>query len=157
IGLLAGVAFALMHLYVSDAQGAAPWWSWPVFAGVLVVLASLCQALLTNMTYAEVSQLRPARWADGTARLPRTLLHIVLANVVVFGLTLTALVLLRQAPERFYDWYLERYGQVNLETYRDLVALAAFLGELLLWPVLAFGLLLSPLVVVEEQSAFRAL
>lgn len=156
-GLLAGAAFALMYLYIAHVRGEAPWWSWPVFGGVVLLAGSACQVLLTQMTYAEVSQLRPARWRDGLIRFPLAWCHVVLANAIVFGLTVSALVFLRLGPEQFRDWYMAQYGEARLEAFRDLVAVGSFLGELLLWPVLAFGLLLAPLVIVEDRSAPLAL
>ncbi len=156
-GLLTGAAFALMYLIVADPELGAPWWGWLVFGGVVAFAASVCQTLLTQMTYAEVTQLRAARWEDARARLPRSLFQVYLANLIVFGATLAALWLLRHGPEQFQPWYVARYGEERLEAYRDLIAVGAFLGELLLWPVLGFGLLLAPLIVVEECSAPRAL
>lgn len=156
-GLFLGLAVAVMYLIVNDPQSELLWWGWPAFGLVIVFLTAVCQALLLQITYAEVSHLRPARWKDGQIGLIGHVFHIMLANGVVFGLVCTALVLLRQWPEHFPDWYRARYNLDHLATFRDVVGVTAFLGELLLWPILSLGLLLGPLVVVENGSAFSAL
>ncbi len=157
IGLLLGLALAIQYLLVMDRSSPATWWSWLIFGSVAVVLVALGQCVLTRMTYAEVSQLQPARWGDGLARLPGTWLNVALADLLVFGVAAGGLVALRMLPEQFHGWYLEQYGADGIEVARDVAGVGAFLGELLLWPVLGFALLLAPLVVVEDQSAFGAL
>src|SRR5262245_24505210 len=78
-GLLLGMASAIMYLVATDPQAPNPWWTWLIYGGAMVLFTTLCQAVLIQMTYGEISHLRPARWQDGMTGLPGNLLNIALA------------------------------------------------------------------------------
>jgi len=153
-GLLGGGACVAADLVESQLEG--PWLAW-AGAGLLCwLILAFCGALLTQMTFVEVSRLRPARWAETTAGLGRHVFRLAIAQLLVGGTTVTALLLLRQAP----SWVM---GASAIEAWAGAewpaaaLTAAALVLQVFLWPVLGFTLLLAPVILIEECSTFQGL
>ncbi len=156
IAALAGVGCGLAFAVAAFAQH---WVDWPVLPWVLaglvcVVFVAWCAALLTQMTFVEVSQLRPARWAEATTALGLAFLRLVIALLLVGGITIVALGLLRATPTWATD--LTSSGEWELWPGALVTALALVL-QVVLWPLLGFILLLAPVILIEERSLIRSL
>jgi hypothetical protein len=134
-----------------------PWLPQAIAAGGLLIIAVICDILLTQMTYTELSRLRPARWVEARAGLFRFSIRLLLAALIAGGGAILAIVLLRRLPSALMPQ--ESPDSSNL--VRDFAAeglrLAALLIEVVCWPVLGFTLLLGPVIVVEESPVVTAL
>jgi hypothetical protein len=120
---------------------------WAVVAVVLLAVAAVSGALLTKMTYLELSRLRPARWKRTRVGLLPNILRLAFLYLVTGGLAVLAIVALRLLP----SWPFDSTGT------REAVTAAAVVLEVALWPVVALSLLVGPVVVVEECSVPAAL
>jgi hypothetical protein len=157
--MIAALAGFLGGVAVAGATLAQEWVKWPglswVVAGLVCIgILAWCTALLTQMTFVEVSQLRPARWAEATTALGRPFWQLVIALLLVGGVTITALAFLRFTPA----WAVERMARGEWEPWLSalVTALALFL-QALLWPVLGIMLLLAPVILIEERSLIPSL
>jgi hypothetical protein len=126
---------------------------WAVVAAVLLAAAAVSGALLTRMTYLELSRLRPARWKRSRVHLVRNALGLALGFLVTGGVALLAILGLRLLPA----WLLDGSGWDWPAGTRHAVAVAAVVLEVALWPVVALSLLLGSGLIVEECSLPRAL
>jgi hypothetical protein len=155
-GLLLGCCLALHHLGLLDGTLG----GWPMArlaAGVLLGLgAATAAAILTRLTFVEVSRLRPARLREGLAGAGALTCRIILGQIIVVGSVVVVLLLLSRVPV----W-------VPLEA-ESAPPLAALLGNGLavvasqglavaLWPLFGLSLLLGPILAVEGGSAWSAL
>ncbi len=131
------------------------WIIWLVAGLVLLALAAVSTALLTQMTFVELSRLRPARRQEALAGLGRNSVRLMVCQALVAGSVLLVLAGLQALPR----WILAN----DLEGPRVpefLAAAATVLGlvlEVLLCPILGLALLLGPIVIIEECSSFRAI
>jgi hypothetical protein len=127
-----------------------PWLPWVVAGLVVVLIGALCSALLTQMTFVEVSRLRPARGSETTANLGRHLGRLGTVQLLVGGTAVAAILCLHWLPA----WLPEAEAPEALAGVLTAVALVL---QVLLWPVVGFALLLAPLVVIEEGSVVQTL
>ncbi|HVS36746.1 MAG TPA: hypothetical protein VMS17_14390, partial [Gemmataceae bacterium] len=153
-GLAAGLILAAPQLPMLPFESAAPWARW-IAAGFLVLLiVTATAAVLTRMTFLELSKMRPARWGEGFTGMLGTTLRIIVAQLLTAGVAGGAIVLLRLLP----GWLLDQH--VGGAASDGLAAAATAIGmilELALWPIIGFALLLPPIFVVERCSIGRAL
>lgn len=134
-----------------------PWpWLPAVAAGLgFVVVASVCVALLTQMTVIELSRFRPASLREARAGLGRHVGRLLPALLLVTGLVLGLIVLLRWLPgELVADPGEDAAGT---PVFAGAVAVLGLLIEVVLWPLLGFALLLGPAAVVDEGTTGRTL
>ncbi|MCI0463618.1 MAG: hypothetical protein L0Z62_42325 [Gemmataceae bacterium] len=153
--IAAGVGLTLAALWVvlqfvrpgQELWAPLPW----LGAGVLALgVMALGACLITQITFVELSQLRPATRGEVRARLARNALRLWLALLVVVGLT----GLLIAGLGWLQDWLTEQgFSQLVV----GIVMALRLVLAVILWPVLALSLLLAPIVVIEECSALRAL
>ena len=153
-GLCLGILLAAGRFFAPTLVGPRAPLAWCLLAAALVVVA-LMDTLLSQMTYVELSRLRPARWRETLAGLRRFTLRVAVALGLVGGGVLGLIALLRWLP----PWLLS--GGVETRSPWEAVAMVsvifAILLEVALWPILVFVLLLTPLLVVEECSVWSAL
>jgi hypothetical protein len=133
-------------------------WLFSLVAGFLLLLvASVAGALLAQLTFIELSQLRPARSGEGSLHLGRNVLRLLVCHLVIVGLIAGMLAELASLP----GWALAQTEPDWLVEAREGLActavVAQVLFQLLLWPLLLCALQLGPIVVVEEYGAGRAL
>jgi hypothetical protein len=122
----------------------------------VLLVGSVAMALLTRMTFVEVSRLRPARWSEALKGLFGLSFRISLAQLVVAGNTLLILELLRILPGYFLnDDPLNGVAPPNLTA--TVAAIFAMVAELLQWPVFGLAFLLAPILTVEGCSIGTAL
>lgn len=150
-GVLCAVAFAV------DAPADVWYLRPPLWAAcVAALLVVIAQVLITQMSYTELSQLRPATWGEAATGLVRNTLRVgscyLLAAVALAG----GVWLLRAAPEYAAAWLSPaRFGELTAVA-REFLGVVALLTEALLWAVCLFVPLFGPVVVVEEASASSA-
>jgi hypothetical protein len=137
-----------------------PWpWSLEVAiatALVLLVMGSVANAFLTQLTYIELSRLRPPRWAEASPGLGRYSLRLVLALLATAGVAGAIIALLRWFPDQLTATNLVDPFKVIVDVAAPMIKVLAFLVELVLWPILVFTMLLGPVVVIEECSTVQA-
>lgn len=126
-------------------------------AGVIVLLVVVFEVgLLNQLTYLELSQLRPARWREGLADLGYLTFRLLLAylllllvvSLVVGGLLWLSFFLLAASDSGGNPW------QAGAAVTAGVLSL---LGMVLLLPLFCVSLLLGPVLVVENCSAWKAL
>jgi hypothetical protein len=168
IAVLAGFLTSLIVVFLSQAEDVThelevaygPVIAWVVvgaFGLAAVVLAAVCVCLVTQMTYVELCRLRPARWAEARTRLGPNALNLTLSSVILVGLLLGAILSVRELPGWLLTgstWPAEWSARVSVAS--GAAALGVIL-EVILWLLLILGLLLPPVVVVEECNFLVAL
>jgi hypothetical protein len=128
--------------------------AWAALA--LLVVGSIATALLTRMTFVEVSRLRPAKWREAFTGLAGLSIRLSIAQLVVTGNTLLVVELLRVLPAYFlYENPLQNV--VPAEVIGTVAVIAAMGAEVLQWPVFGLSLLLAPILAVEGSSIGTAL
>jgi hypothetical protein len=146
------VLAAVSPLPITDlgAWGGAP--AWCLAAAALVVAAAV-DAVLTRMTYVELSRLRPAGWGESLGGLAGLALRLAVAAGLVLAVVIGLIVLLRWLPY----WVLAagQPGEVPRQTAVDVLVVGTILAEVALWPFFALALLLGPIFVVEDCSVVR--
>jgi hypothetical protein len=119
-------------------------------------VGSVATALLTRMTFVEVSRLRPARWSEAFKGLIGLSFRLAFAQLVVAGNTLLILELLRVLPGYFLNADpLEGNAPHGLTAM--LAAIVAMIAEVVQWPVFGLSFLLAPILTVEGCSIGAAL
>lgn len=155
-----GVAAGLLAAFAGSLSGYLPQpWALGMWVGlglVLLVIGSVGNILLTQMTYVELCRLRPARWSEARGGLVRYSMRLFTAMMVFAGGTGLAIWLVRQFPGELAAVLeaqdLKTVGALTMPA----ATVLAMLVEIVLWPVLGFTLLLGPVVVIEEGSIFGA-
>lgn len=137
---------------------AAPWGylARGVTALVVLVLISRSVTLLTQATFLELSLLRPPRWPELSHHLGRNCWRLTITSLLLLTLLGGLLALVRWLP----GWLTLEENGWPAELSEILAGSALLLQvalEVILLPLLAFALLLAPIVVVEESPIFRAL
>lgn len=130
-----------------------PVWMKVTVGAVLLLITAACTSLLTQMNYVELCRLRPAHWHEARTRWFRNFFHLTLAGLVVVGGILCVIYGLRQLP----GWLLSRPEYTAQEFVPAVAAVACLLLEVVLVMLLAFSLLLAPIVVIEECTFVGAL
>jgi hypothetical protein len=124
----------------------------------VLLVGSLATALLTRMTFVEVSRLRPARWSETVKGLGGLSFRLAFAQLVVAGNTLLILELLRVLPGYFLIPGADPLeGSAPAGLTATIAAIVAMVGELLQWPVFGLSFLLAPILTVESCSIGTAL
>jgi hypothetical protein len=131
-------------------QAAVPWAAFT--AGLLIVLA-VGHAVLMQMTFLELSHLRPARRAEITVGLVRNIFRVALAYLAVAGSAVLCFAVLRWFPA----WLQHESGWKVPALAHDALVVVALILEVSLWPVLASALLLGAVLVVEDCPLRAAL
>lgn len=124
--------------------------AWAVVAAAL--LAVVAQVLVTQMTYTELSELRPATWAEAVAGLLRHSMRVLACYAVAAGALAAGVWLCRAAPAYASEWI----GPARLGEFapvaREFLDVVTLLIEAMIWAVCLFVPLFGPVVVVEEAS-----
>jgi hypothetical protein len=156
-GLVSSVVLALAESELGGAAGSWRILRWGLAFLALAPVAAVVTALLTQMTYVELSRLRPARWDEARAGLKRFAARLTLAYLLVGSVMVLDLVGVRNLP----SWLLRANEAEGWAWFREAAVAAAtvlaLLLEVILWPLLGFALLLGPVVVIEECSVGAAL
>jgi hypothetical protein len=148
LGLLVGLGSAL---YGGLVVGADPPWSGAgvIAIGVCVLLGyCLVTSLITQMTFIELSRLRPARTRELRAGLARHTAQLALAHLLVGGTLFLVLLTLQRLP----PWLTSADGLNLPEALLAPVIALRLVWEVAFWPMWASLLLFGPIAVVEECS-----
>jgi hypothetical protein len=154
--LILGVVLALFRSGFVNLEALGYGLSATVTAGGLLLVFALSSALLLQLSYVEVTLLRPARWAEGFKGLISQTFRLVLGFLLVLG----GLVLVLGGLVCLIVWLLS-----NLEppwgAYRLIGAatagVAVVLGCLALLALFFVNLLLGPILIAERCSIWKAL
>lgn len=156
-GILSGVALAFARtLSRSPALEGRPVTWLAAGLGILIVCA-LCNTLLAQMTFVELSRLRPAKWSEATAGLLGLSIRVLAVYLVAAALPLVAIRLVRALPGMLLATTRPSGLAATGQTGADVVTVMALLLEVILWPLLSFAFLVAPVIVVEEHSVLVAL
>jgi hypothetical protein len=150
-GVLGGAIVATAGTFSVLLGSIWPWLPHCVAAAGLLLVGVVCTVLLTQMTYTELSRLRPAYWSEARAGLLKFSTRLLIAFLIAGGSAVLAILLLRRLPQFLFS----ADGQRPLAV--DSLKVLALLIEVVLWPVVGFTLLLGPVIVVEESSVLTAL
>lgn len=122
----------------------------------VLLVSSVATALLTRMTFVEVSRLRPSRWKESFKGLGGLSFRLAVAQLVVTGNALLVIELLRLLPGFFLiEDPLIEVAPVGLAA--TIAVVAAMAAEVAQWPVFGLSLLLAPILAVEGCSIGTAL
>jgi hypothetical protein len=125
-------------------------------AVAVLLVGSMATALLTRMTFVEVSRLRPARWSEAFKGFFGLSLRLAIAELVIAGNTLLILEVLRILPGYFLNSDpLEGYVAKGLTA--NIALIVAMIAEVMQWPVFGLSFLLAPILTVENCSIGTAL
>jgi hypothetical protein len=154
-GLIIGFVFALFRLTYIELETLGSGTGWALAGGALLLVGAACIGLLTQLTYVELSQLRPAKWSEGFIRMGRLTVRVALVQVLVVGLLVGLGVLLHWLARS------QPAARGTLLGWTDIAAVASLLGALLaevaLVPLFCLSLLLAAILVVENCSIWKAL
>jgi hypothetical protein len=154
--LLLGLLFAFAPLNPLDFSQQRGSLDRALVALAVLVVGSVATALLTRMTFVEVSRLRPARWGEALGGVFGLSFRLGLAQLVVTGNTLLILEVLRILPKDFLDGALSR-SVVSPQVAATVAAIVAMVAEVLQWPIFGLSLLLAPILAVEGYPIGTAL
>jgi hypothetical protein len=148
-GFSALIIAIVPNLHTPD-QGLWRWLPTLVAASMVFIGVVMAGVLLTQMTYTELSRLRPSTWAEARSLLARFSARLfVCAGITagVIGGSLWALHVWTPAEigARLSSW-------LKPEITVPVISVIMLFLELVLWAVLPFTLLLGPIVVIEEGS-----
>jgi hypothetical protein len=133
-------------------------WSWGIWAGVVLGLVAVFAAsnvLLTQMTYIELSRLRPARWPEARLRWGIFSFRLFVTFLTIAAGTSLAIWALRQLPDLLVTWESIQNWEEIRQFGLPILTVLVLLLEMVLWPVLGFSLLLGPVVVIEEGTLLQ--
>jgi hypothetical protein len=120
-------------------------------AGLAVLIdTAIASALLTQMTFVELSHSRPPRWIDAKAGMGQNVTRLALTYLLVIGVPLLIFFLLPLVPKKLFP-----AGGTGVEMVTGVVMIVELILLVVLGPLLGFSLLLGPVLVVEDLPAGR--
>jgi hypothetical protein len=151
LGVLLGLAGAFQgwtaHVH--------PSWEWLGNGAVgLAVLLAFCllSALLTQITFVELSRLRPARAREIRSGLGRHTMQIACAQISGSGLILAVSLTLMYLP----GWLQSANGPAWPDALIAPLIVLSVVWEVVCWPLWTLLLLFAPIAVIEEGSLWRS-
>jgi hypothetical protein len=153
LGVFLGLGAAI---YVGLIVPIEPPWSWigTIVLGVSLLLGfCLATALITQITFIELSRLRPARSREIRAGLARHTVQLWLAHFLVFGSLVVVFLTLEKLP----SWLLSPEGPGWREAFVAPLIVLRQIAAVGFWPLWSLLLLLGPIAVIEECSYLRAI
>jgi hypothetical protein len=133
----------------------------PTMLGValLVVGATvgLLTVLLTQMTFTELSRMRPAHWGDALEGAGGLFLRVGVLYALVGGTLGSLIAVLRWLPGLVFSLDPDPAATPLLEWGAHVTAVLAVVLEVALWPFVLLLMLLGTLVVVERCPIWSAL
>src|SRR5262249_10125588 len=148
-GISALIIAILPNLHTPD-QGPWRWLPTLIAAAIIFIGVVTAGVLLTQMTYTELSRLRPSTWREARTGLAKFSVKLFVCAGIpagVIGGSLWALHAWTPADigARLSAW-------LKPEITVPVISVIMLFFELFLWAVLPFTLLLGPIVVIEEGS-----
>ena len=131
------------------------WIPWIVAGVILFAMAAVSTALLTQMTFVELSRLRPARPGEALTSLGLNSVRLIVCYALVAGAVLLGIAGLRALPGWILGFEIE--GPVGPELLAGVTTVLNLILQVLLWPILTLALLLGPIVIVEECGCLAAI
>jgi hypothetical protein len=135
---------------------------WSVLPGALALLfvflgAIAANVILTQMTYLELSRLRPAAWTEARVGLVGFARRLFVAFLLAGGSVVAAIVFLHRWNLHDFAGAAGGYFHLPPTFVAEILSIVSLLLEVVLWAVLPFTFLLGPVVVVEESSVLGSL
>jgi hypothetical protein len=153
--LLGGILVAVFQTGWLATLPNGPLIGWGVGGVLLLLLFAVASALVTQMTYLELSRLRPARWKEMRAVLGWPAFRLLGTSALIAAILL-AIAALHGLPAWLLNGVEGNEGVGLRETVAAGAAVVALLVEVVLWPLAALGLLLAPILIIEECSILAA-
>lgn len=152
-GALGGISALIIAVVPNLHTPDQPLWRWLptlVAAGMIFVGAVAAGVLLTQMTYTELSRLRPSSWKEARSGLAKFSARLFVCAGITAGLISASLWAVHawtpaEIAVRLSPW-------LRPEITVPVISVVMLFLELLLWAVLPFTMLLGPVVVIEEGS-----
>jgi hypothetical protein len=133
--------------------------TWQIGLGLALLallIITVSQVLLTQMTYIELSRLRPAAWKETLSGLPVFCCRLLICFLVAGGCLFGLIAGLRWLPNGIIG-YMEAGEFGGAALVSQTLSVVDVLTEVVLWPIALCTLLLAPVIVVEETSIPQAL
>lgn len=147
---VAGVLTAIGFVDFTSGDFPWPWVGWSVSGLAQIAIVAVATALLTQMTFVELSRYRQAHRTEVLGRLRQLAARIAGCYLLIGGAVLLAIFGLRILP----GWVL---AQAVIEPIPTIALIASLVLEVLLWPVLGLCLLLGPVVVIEDSGLIQSI
>lgn len=153
LGLLGGAGYLTLLRFLPDEELAVR----TLQAGIdfLLVLPLVC--IVTQLTYIELTHLRSARFGEGTAHLFRAFRRVFLLEVLLLGLLVALVLGVRWLPDRVAELPALQNSPVMREALLQALGVLQVLVEFSVGALASLLLLLPPIVVIEEVSAYACL
>src|SRR5262249_52605372 len=155
VGLLAGLAVVFVPWLSVGDEFPLTLVPWAALGAVVLLLVGVGSALLTQITFVELSRLRPARRAEATQNLWRHALTLIACYLLVAGGIVVLIAGLRELPAWLLDS--EAEGMFGARELAGVAVALALILEVILWPLLGLALLLGPIVVIDEGGVGASL
>jgi len=155
-GLLLGCWLALFRLgLLSGELGGLP--AVRLAAGVVLgIVGATTAAILTRLTFVEVSQLRPARLREGLAGAGALTCRLILGQLIVVGSLVVVILLLSTVPAGL-PADPDKGPTVTALVGAGAAVVVSQVLQVALAPLFGLSLLLAPILVVEGCSTWSAL
>ncbi len=157
----AGVVIGAILAFVASAAKYLPWstsmWIWGGAALAVLVVMVAAVVPITQMTYVELSRLRPSRWREARSKWLPFAMNLFIAYVIVGGGAAAAIFFLRWLPTQFALAEQPEALQAEPNMGAAFLSIATLLLEMLIWPIAGFTFLLAPIVVIEERNFLTAI
>lgn len=127
-----------------------PWIAWGLSWLVQVILLAAGTALLSQITFVELSRFRQARREEVFGQLQSIARRIAGSYLIVASAVALAIIGVRMLP----GWVV---AQGMAEPIPAVAVAASLVLEVLLWPVLGLCLLLGPVVIIEDVGVCRSI
>jgi hypothetical protein len=148
--LLWAVGLVGVNLVLELTQGS---WQYGLIAAIgaaLLFVAGLAGSALAQLTLVEMLHRRRAHWHEIEPRLLNNAWNILLSQALFLAAIWLPIVGLRHVPDYFRDSNLP-------EAVMGIVLTLRLVLEIFFLPLAGLGLLLAPIIVVEECGFFKAL
>ncbi|MCI0642960.1 MAG: hypothetical protein L0Y72_05470 [Gemmataceae bacterium] len=153
-GLVIGLGWAVYQTVFPALEQSWQWYGLGALSVLLLVVACLANAVIGQMTFVELSRLRPARANEVRTGLFGKTLNLMMTLLLFGGIWAGLLIVVRTVPQ----WLAPAEGPVLAEPLLVPLLAGRLVLEVFLWPVLALTFLFAPILIVEEcgfLSAFR--
>jgi hypothetical protein len=152
-GALGGISALILAIVPNLHTPDLTFWRWlptVVAAAIIFVGGVMAGVLLTQMTYTELSRLRPSTWAEARTGLAKFSARLLVCTGITTGVICGSLWAMHawtpaEIGARLSTW-------LRPEITVPVISVIMLFFELLLWAVLPFTMLLGPVVVIEEGS-----
>ncbi|MCI0380031.1 MAG: hypothetical protein L0215_20810 [Gemmataceae bacterium] len=151
-GVVFGLSWAVYQTVFPALDESWQWYGLGALSVVLLVVTCLANAVISQMTFVELSRLRPARSNEVRTGLIGNTFNLMLALLLFGGVWAGLLIVVRTLPQ----WLVPAEGPVLADPLLVPLLAGRLVLEVFLWPVLALTFLFAPILIVEECGVLGA-